>query len=226
MRSNAQFHNFYFHKNSLREIMNIQNKIIVVTGGTSGIGLELVKQLYEHNTLIVISRSGNRLSCMLEQFPMIHVFPCDLANHQALESTTGDILKAHPEIDLLINNAAVQNTPSYLDDTFNLGALRAEIALNLTAICSLSYLLLPALLNSNHKAVICNINSGLPLAPKTSSAVYCATKAAMNAFSISLRYQLESTNVVNQAFLHLVDTAMTWGRGKINSVQLKQLRPL
>ena len=64
------------------------------------------------------------------------------------------------------------------------------------------------------RAMIVNINSGLALAPKTESAVYCATKAALNTFSQSLGYQLEETNVtVKQAFLPLGDTAMTKGRG-------------
>ena len=59
-----------------------------------------------------------------------------------------------------------------------------------------------------------NVNSGLALAPKTSSAVYCATKAALNSFSNSLGYQLEKTNIrVLQAFMPLVDTPMTEGRG-------------
>jgi short-subunit dehydrogenase involved in D-alanine esterification of teichoic acids len=75
-------------------------------------------------------------------------------------------------------------------------------------------LLLPALAHNN-KAAILNINSGLALAPKTSSAIYCATKGALNIFSQSLRYQLEDTNInVHQAFLPLVDTAMTVGRGE------------
>ncbi len=73
---------------------------------------------------------------------------------------------------------------------------------------------MPILLHKN-KAVILNINSALALAPKTSSAIYCATKGALNIFTQSLRYQLEKTNIsVQQVFLELVDTSMTRGRGK------------
>ena len=58
------------------------------------------------------------------------------------------------------------------------------------------------------------MNSGLAIAPKTGSAIYCATKSAMDSFSRSLGYQLESTSVqVRQVFLPLVDTGMTEGRG-------------
>ena len=66
----------------------------------------------------------------------------------------------------------------------------------------------------SHPASIVNVNSGLGLVPKTSSAVYCGSKGGLNIFSISLGHQLAETNVkVVQAFLPLVDTKMTAGRG-------------
>ena len=80
--------------------------------------------------------------------------------------------------------------------------------------CSLTYKLLPLLLN-NPKASILNVNSGLALTPKTSSAIYCATKGALNIFTQALRYQLQKSNIsVHQVFLELVDTKMSKGRGK------------
>ena len=116
-------------------------------------------------------------------------------------------------IDLLVNNAAIQYTPRFVDDDFEFATIEREISVNFTAVCALTALLLPAL-NHGGEAAIVNVNSGLGLVPKTSSAVYCATKAAVNVFSQSLRYQLENTDVqVLQAFVPLVDTAMTKGRG-------------
>ncbi|MEO1574775.1 MAG: SDR family NAD(P)-dependent oxidoreductase, partial [Pseudomonadota bacterium] len=89
-----------------------------------------------------------------------------------------------------------------------------EINTNLTAPCLLVAHLLPAL-DHGRDARIVNVNSGLALAPKTDSAVYCATKAGLDTFSQSLRYQLEGARVrVQQAFLPLVDTGMTAGRGQ------------
>jgi len=105
-------------------------------------------------------------------------------------------------------------TATFIDEEFRYESISYEIALNFTSICSMTYLLLPALLHKE-KAIIMNVNSGLGLTPKTSSAIYCATKGALNIFSQSLRYQLEKTNIsVQQAFLDLVDTKMTKGRGK------------
>lgn len=114
----------------------------------------------------------------------------------------------------MINNAAIQHTPKFLDDDFRFETIAQEINTNFHSICSLIYLLLPNMLDEKQRAIILNVNSGLSLAPKTNSAIYCATKGALNIFSWSLRYQLEPTNVrVLQAMLPLVDTAMTTGRG-------------
>lgn len=201
--------------------MHITNKSIVITGGTSGIGYQMVRQLYNHNSLIVISRSSKKLAALKNEFPNIAIFQADLSNISELETLVDDVIKKHNLIDILINNVAVQYTPYLMDDDFDYASISTEINLNFTSICSLCYLFLPALIKDSRSAIV-NINSGLGLAPKTSSAIYCATKAGLNSFSNSLRYQLENTNIkVYQPFLDLVDTAMTSGRGK-NKMTAKQ----
>ena len=190
------------------------NKRIVITGGTSGVGYEMVEALYEKNDLIIISRSGNKLKKLKEKYKEIIIYESDLSNLSDIKKVGEEITSNFKHIDILINNAAVQNTPTFLEDNFSYNSISEEINLNFTAVCSLSYLLLPSL-RHEEEAIILNINSGLGLSPKTNSAIYNATKGAINIFSQSLRYQLENTNiVVQQAFLQLVDTQMTKGRGK------------
>ena len=202
--------------NSLTEVenkMKLYNKTIVLTGGTSGIGLALVKQLHKHNTLIVIARPTDRLNQIKQKYPNVDIYPCDLSLPNNYQAVCDAIVKEHTNIDLLINNAALQHTEQFLSEDFNYESIALEINTNFHAICALSYFLLPALSNSKTSAIL-NVNSGLGLVPKTSSAVYCATKAAVNAFTMSLRYQLADTQIsVMQSFLPLVDTQMTFGRG-------------
>ena len=202
--------------------MAIKDKTIVITGGSSGIGYQMLRSLHSANRVLVIARPGPRLEALAQEFAGVELYPADLSQPQEYEAVVARISQQHQHIDVLINNAASQHTPTYRDDDFSYAAIAPEINLNLTAVCSLSYLLLPMLLRANEQAVIANVNSGLALAPKTNSAVYCATKAAMDVFSRSLSYQLEGSNVmVVQAFLPLVDTPMTQGRGsgKISAAQ-------
>lgn len=173
-----------------------------------------MSQLYDQNSLIVISRSSEKLSALKDEFPNVSIFQADLSKISELELLVDKVIKKLNSIDILINNVAVQYTPHFVDDDFNYTSISTEINLNFTSICSLCYLFLPALIKDSSSAIV-NINSGLGLVPKTSSAIYCATKAGLNSFSKSLRYQLEDTNItVFQSFLDLVNTAMTEGRGK------------
>lgn len=193
--------------------MKLHNKRIVITGGTSGVGYEMVQALHEKNELIVISKSDGKLKALKSEYENIITYQVDLSNLEEVKVVGEEIASRFEHIDILINNAAVQNTPTFLDDDFSYKNISTEISLNFTSVCSLIYLLLPNLIHED-EAVILNINSGLGLSPKTNSAIYNGTKGALNIFSQSLRYQLEDTNItVQQVFLPLIDTQMTKGRG-------------
>jgi len=193
--------------------MKLINKKILITGATSGIGLKLVEKLYQHNDIYIIARNKIKINELQTRFPKIVTYQADFSNIDELQLVAKKLNYDLNSLDVLINNAAVQYTPSFIDEDFAFNTINNEITTNFTSICCLCYLLLP-LLSQPHNALILNVNSGLAIAPKTTSAVYCATKAALNTFSQSLRYQLKNTRIqVLQAFLPLVDTAMTKGRG-------------
>ena len=193
--------------------MKLKNKLIVITGGTSGIGLELVRALYTANTLFVMARPSMRLNALKQEFPGVRVIETDLADGTQVAASCELILNDTRQVDILINNAAIQNSTRFTDEEFEKARIAGEIAVNLTTPCQLIAHLLPKLLAAP-QAVILNVNSGLALVPKTSSAVYCGTKGGLNIFSQSLANQLEGTRVsVKQVFLPLVETEMTAGRG-------------
>ena len=194
--------------------MTFKNKHVVITGAASGIGLALLHQLSNANKISVVCRPSDNLDKLRETYPSIDIYEADLADTNQVETAAEELIKSDQDIDFLINNAAVQYTPKFTDEDFRYDTIHREIAVNFTAICILTYLLMPLLLKDTRSTIV-NINSGLGLVPKTSSAVYCATKGALNIFSKSLALQLEDTNVrVQQVFLPLVDTAMTRGRGR------------
>ena len=193
--------------------MRLSGKNIVLTGGTTGIGREMVRQLHKGNQLLVMASHQERLDALAAKYPDIKTYCVDLGSIVEVDAAANAATDAFSEIDVLINNAAIQFTPTFTDDDFDVDSIEREVAINFTAICRLTARLLPALKASQGSAVL-NVNSGLALAPKTTSTVYCASKAALENFSRSLRYQLEGTSVtVLQAFLPLVETPMTEGRG-------------
>lgn len=154
--------------------MELKKQRIVITGGTSGIGYEMTKRLYPDNEVIIISRDEKKLKQLSQAFDGIVTYQANLSKLEDMEFVADTIVKRYKSIDVLINNAAVQHTPTFLDGEFRYETISQEITLNFTSICGLTYLLLPSLLHDD-KAIILNVNSGLALAPKTTSAIYCST---------------------------------------------------
>ncbi|WP_314377091.1 SDR family NAD(P)-dependent oxidoreductase [Neisseria elongata] len=123
----------------------------------------------------------------------------------------------HPDTAVLINNAAVQRTLDFVggERAALLQNLAQELAVNLEAPVALTAALLPVLASQPQAAVV-NITTGLALAPKKSTPVYCAAKAGLHNFTRALRYQTEAAAPhirVQEIVPPLVDTRMTAGRG-------------
>lgn len=194
--------------------MLTSSSTILLTGGTSGIGLALLQQLHaQGHTLIVIARNQHKLLRLQTEYERVTTYKCDLSSREHVESLCDEIAKTHPELNIVINNAGVQHTPCFIDNDFSYDTIEYETTVNYLAPVWISYLLLPVLLNNNKPSAIVNISSGLVFAPKKNSAVYCASKAALHSISQSLRYQLAETNVtVHEAIMPLVETPMTAGR--------------
>jgi short-subunit dehydrogenase involved in D-alanine esterification of teichoic acids len=189
---------------------------ILITGATSGIGLALLEQLHTmgHN-LIAVARNSAALSRLEVAHDRVTVYPCDLSSRHQVESLAERVLQDHSDLGLIINNAGVQYTPTFLDEDFSYDAIEYETRVNFLAPVWLTSLLLPLLIRQQQPSAVVNISSGLAFAPKTNSAIYCATKAAIHSFSQCLGYQLEDISVQSiEAIMPLVDTPMTQGRGR------------
>lgn len=195
--------------------MKTSGNTILITGGTAGIGLELVRQFYQlSNRLIVTSSSAENLEKLKITFPNILTIVCNLAYENDVKVLINTCLSQHTDINVLINNAGVQYNYNWKTETNGFQKIANEIAINLTSPMQIAYGLLPILLNQKQAAII-NVSSGLAYVPKASAPIYCATKAAIHNGTKALRYQLaETTTKVFEIIPPLVSTAMTEGRGK------------
>jgi uncharacterized oxidoreductase len=184
---------------------------VLITGGTSGIGLALAKRfLTQGNAVIVTGTNAQKAEAVKRELPTLTVELADMRDRQALEK----LVYRYPDINILVNNAGIQYNYEFADSAIELEHITTELDINLTAPLHLTKLLLPQLL-SHPTAAIINVTSGLGIVPKQSAPVYCASKAALHSFTKTLRWQLEGTSVrVFEIIPPLVDTAMTHGRGR------------
>lgn len=202
--------------------MNIKNNTILLTGGTAGIGLELLQQLYTTNRMIVVSRNAANQERIKRDFPGVTAIACDLGQRNAVMQLIKRCVKEFDEINILINNAAIQNNYTFFSESDGFEKIENEIAVNLTSPLFLIYGLLPLLLERDNAAII-NISSGLAFAPKASAPVYCGTKAAIHNITKALRYQLETTKIkVFEIIPPLVDTQISKDSNK-SKITPKQL---
>jgi uncharacterized oxidoreductase len=188
----------------------VQQKTIVLTGATSGIGLELLHLLLNQgHHVIAVSRQAAKL----QPVPNLQRYACDLARPDEVETVFRRIVAEHSSISVLINNAAVQHSASFVSQALTVETLIEECHVNLLAPALITHLLLPVL-TKNDQSVIVNVSSGLAFAPKAETGLYCASKAGLHSLSQSLRYNLQSPGIaVSEVILPLVDTPMTRGRG-------------
>ena len=193
--------------------MQLNNNTVFITGGASGIGLALAEEFINYgNTVIICGRSTEKLESARQRDPGLNTMRCDVSNMMEIQQALEHIKAEFDGLNILVNNAGIQYRFDFYDDENAIEKIDEEIDINFRAVVHLTKLFLP-LLKKAPEAAIINISSFLGIVPKKSAPGYCATKAALHAFSKSLRYQLENTSIkVFEIITPLVDTGMTRGR--------------
>jgi uncharacterized oxidoreductase len=171
--------------------MKISNNKILITGGASGIGLGLTERFVkENNTVIVCGRRGSLLKEISKKYPSVVTKRCDLSIAAEREDLFKWISEKHNDLNVLINNAGIQQWMSVSDNDFFQRA-KEEIVINIEAPVHLTSLFIK--LKSLNTVI--NITSALSFVPLTRMPVYCASKAFFHSFTLSLRLLLKSKNI-------------------------------
>lgn len=174
--------------------MKLQQRTVLITGGTSGIGLELARQLQQRgNTVIVTGRDQDKLDAASRTLPGVHTFRSDVSDPDAIAALHDSVLAQFPALDTLINNAGIMRNLNLNQDR-DLHDVTREIEINLSGPVRMVQQFLPHL-KTRRGALLVNVSSGLAFVPFPASPVYCATKAAIHSFTQSLRVQLNGTGV-------------------------------
>jgi uncharacterized oxidoreductase len=185
-------------------------RVVVVTGGTSGIGREFALRLAGQGaSVIACARNETALGELQAACPAIEPVRCDVSVRADILALATVLRERHGRVDVLINNAGLMEQVDLLDDAVSDERIVNEVAVNLTGPILLTRTLLP-LLRAGRRPMVVMITSGYALLPATRAPTYSATKAGLHSFTMALRRQLRGVGVrVIEVMPPLVDTPAT-----------------
>lgn len=169
---------------------------VLITGGTSGIGLALAdRYLKDGNTVIVCGKNEEKLKKTAEEHPGLETVFADVSFEADRIRLFETIKEKYPGTNILINNAGIQQR---LDLTaMDWAVWKKEIATNFEGPIHLCGLFIP-FLSGKENARIINVSSGLAFRPPVWVPVYGATKAGIHSFTFTLREQLKDKGIMVQ----------------------------
>ncbi|UCG82945.1 MAG: SDR family oxidoreductase [Dehalococcoidia bacterium] len=177
--------------------MVLKNKVAIVTGAASGIGRELAMELARHGcTLVLVDIAEDGLAKALDEVraytPASTAETCDISNHEQVRQMVKAIHERHGSIDILVNNAAIMSVKLFKD--LSKGEFKRHMDVNYYGPVALIRDVVP-IMEKQGKGVIINVASvGARLVVPGTSA-YAASKAAIQAFSEALYYELKDRGI-------------------------------
>jgi NAD(P)-dependent dehydrogenase (short-subunit alcohol dehydrogenase family) len=188
-----------------------QGRTALVTGGASGIGLEISRDLARRGAMVCIAdRNGpaaeQAASAICASGGRASTWPVDLADTEAVEALAASLLQRHGAIDILVNNAGITSNQPAAD--VSLATWNNTLAINLTAPMLLTQRLLPGMRAKKWGRIV-NVSSISGVRAGSGRLAYGTSKAALIAmtgqFAIETAEWGVTVNAIAPAF---VDTPM------------------
>ena len=184
----------------MASIPPIKGAVAIVTGASSGIGLELAKLLADEvSVLVIVARRQRRLLELAAELKeerselKVAPMPIDLAVEGAAEELFQSVIQTHGRIDILVNCAGLGDIS--LCEHADLPKLQTMVAVNVGALMALTHLALPSMVARGSGGIL-NISSGLGVTSLPAVAAYAGTKHFVSGFSEALAMELHGTGVV------------------------------
>lgn len=173
--------------------MQISGNTILVTGGGSGIGRAFAEALHaKGNQIIVAGRRREKLDQVTAANPDFGAVQLDVEDPASIASAASELAERFPQLNVLVNNAGIMRAEDV--KAGDVSTAEATVNTNLLGPIRLTTALLPLLMKQD-RAAIMNVTSGLAYVPLCYTPTYCATKAALHSYTLSLRQQLKDTSV-------------------------------
>lgn len=193
----------------------MKDQIVVITGAASGMGLAVAKQLAKSNQVVSIDRNPSKIAALRNVLPEVMSVKADLTVRAEREAAIARIGEVHGRIDVLFNNAGKGGPFDFVGSSEDdlMRSIESELAINYQAPILLTKHALPLLRKSQRPMVIVS-STGLVYMPMAAIGTYCAAKAAVHVFTMSLRHQLAPLGIrVVEVLPPSVDTELNFAKG-------------
>ncbi len=197
-----------------KQARSVDGLTIVITGASSGIGEEAARQLAREGAIVcLVARRAEELNRVKREIAKAKgkafVYPADLTNNASIEACCDAILARHKKVDVLVNNAGRSIRRALRESLDRPHDFERTMQLNYFAAMRMCLRLLPGMLEQGSGQIV-NVSSVAALMSTPRFSAYIASKAALDAFSRSLRMELTDGGVaVTSINYPLVKTAMT-----------------
>ncbi|HEX4053060.1 MAG TPA: SDR family oxidoreductase [Tepidisphaeraceae bacterium] len=173
--------------------MNITGNTILITGGGSGIGRGLAEAFQKAaNQVVIAGRRRQALEEVTAANPGMKAVTLDIEDPASIRAVAARMATEFPKLNVVIHNAGIMRPENLQAQSQDLADAEAMIAINLLGPMRLTAALLP-LLRRQPRSTIMTVSSGLAFLPLAMTPTYCATKAAIHSYTLSLRWQLKGT---------------------------------
>jgi uncharacterized oxidoreductase len=191
--------------------MKSAGNTILITGGGSGIGRELAHRFHAlGNKLIVAGRRREQLDETIAGHEGMFAIELDVADPASIEAAASKLLRDHPDLNVLINNAGIMIYEP-IDTARDLSVSEATVVTNLLGPIRLTDALIDHLKSRPDSAIV-NVSSGLAFVPLVGAATYSATKAAIHSYTLSQREALKGQVEVIELIPPGVQTELSPGQ--------------
>ena len=191
--------------------MNFKDKVVIVTGGTRGIGLEVAKSFYEKEANVIIFGSKKEsVDKAVEELSkdniLVEGYYPNLNNYQEVEEIVDKIYDKYKRIDILINNAGISANKKIEDTTSE--EFMHIMDININAMYNTSKAVTTYMKKQGY-GVILNTSSMVSKYGQPSGVGYPTSKFAVNGFTLSLARELAPYNIrVNAVAPGITNTDM------------------